>query len=120
MKMKHNRPQKRLITQLSLWLALLLAFTGCAESTVTSQDNTYAIEQLATIPSELLEASETAVSEPESGQPQENASDTQESQQVTSATERARQHFPSGRFRHTPARLIQKSMATNLISQRRS
>ena len=77
MKKKHNRPQKRLITQLSLWLALLLAFTGCAESTVTSQDNTYAIEQLATIPSELLEASETAVSEPESGQPQENASDTQ-------------------------------------------
>ena len=87
MKMKHNRPQKRLITQLSLWLALLLAFTGCAESTVTSQDNTYAIEQLATIPSELLEESETAVSEPESGQPQENASDTQESQQVTSATD---------------------------------
>ena len=85
--MKHNRPQKRLITQLSLWLALLLAFTGCAESTVTSQDNTYAIEQLAAIPSELLEASETAVSEPESGQPQENASDTQESQQVTSATD---------------------------------
>lgn len=87
MKKKHNRPQKRLITQLSLWLALLLAFTGCAESTVTSQDNTYAIEQLATIPSELLEALETAVSEPESGQPQENASDTQESQQVTSATD---------------------------------
>ena len=87
MKKKHNRPQKRVITQLSLWLALLLAFTGCAESTVTSQDNTYAIEQLATIPSELLEASETAVSEPESGQPQENASDTQESQQVTSATD---------------------------------
>lgn len=87
MKKKHNRPQKRLITQLSLWLALLLAFTGCAESTVTSQDNTYAIEQPATIPSELLEASETAVSEPESGQPQENASDTQESQQVTSATD---------------------------------
>ena len=87
MKKKHNRPQKRLITQLSLWLALLLAFTGCAESTVTSQDNTYAIEQLATIPSELLEASETAVSEPESGQPQENASDTQESHQVTSATD---------------------------------
>ena len=85
--MKHNRPQKRLITQLSLWLALLLAFTGCAESTVTPQDNTYAIEQLAAIPSELLEASETAVSEPESGQPQENASDTQESQQVTSATD---------------------------------
>ena len=87
MKKKHNRPQKRLITQLSLWLALLLAFTGCAESTVTLQDNTYAIEQPATIPSELLEASETAVSEPESGQPQENASDTQESQQVTSATD---------------------------------
>ena len=87
MKMKHNRPQKRLIIQLSLWLALLLTFTGCAESTVTPQDNTYAIEQLAAIPSELLEASETAVSEPESGQPQENASDTQESQQVTSATD---------------------------------
>lgn len=87
MKMKHNRPQKRLITQLSLWLALLLTFTGCAESTVTPQDNTYAIEQLATIPSELLEASETAVSESESGQPQENVSDTQESQQVTSATD---------------------------------
>lgn len=87
MKMKHNRSQKRLITQLSLWLALLLTFTGCAESTVTPQDNTYAIEQPATIPSELLEISETAVSEPESGQPQENASDTQESQQVTSATD---------------------------------
>ena len=87
MKMKHNRPQKSLITQLSLWLVLLLAFTGCAESTVIPQDNTYAIEQPATIPSELLEASETAVSEPESGQPQENASDTQESQQVTSATD---------------------------------
>ena len=87
MKMKHNRPQKRLITQLSLWLALLLTFTGCAESTVTPQDNTYAIEQLATIPSELLETSETAASEPESGQPQENASDTQESQQVTTATD---------------------------------
>ena len=87
MKMKHNRSQKRLITQLSLWLALLLTFTGCAESTITPQDNTYTIEQPATIPSELLEASETAVSEPESGQPQENASDTQESQQVTSATD---------------------------------
>ena len=87
MKMKHNRPQKRLITQLSLWLALLLTFTGCAESTVTPQDNTYTIEQPATIPYELLEASETAASEPESGQSQENASDTQESQQVTSATD---------------------------------
>lgn len=87
MKMKHNRFQKRLITQLSLWLALLLTFTGCAESTVTPQDNTYAIEQLATIPSELLEASETAVSEPESGQPQEYSSDTQEAQQVVSATD---------------------------------
>ena len=108
MKMKHNRPQKRLITQLSLWLALLLTFTGCAESTVTPQDNTYTIEQPATIPYELLEASETAASEPESGQPQENASDTQESQQVTSATDastgEARQHFPpgdSGILRHT-------------------
>ena len=87
MKMKHNRPQKRLITQLSLWLALLLTFTGCAESTVTPQDNTYAIELPATIPSELLEASEITASQPESGQPQENASDTQESQQVTSATD---------------------------------
>ena len=87
MKMKHNRPQKRLITQLSLWLALLLVFTGCAENTVTPQDNTYAIEQPATIPSELLETSEAAVSEPESGQPQEYSSDTQEAQQVTSATD---------------------------------
>ena len=87
MKMKHNRPQKRLITQLSLWLALLLAFTGCAESTVTSQDNTYAIEQPAAIPSELLEASENTASEPESGQTLESSSDTQESQQVTSATD---------------------------------
>ena len=76
-----------MITQLSLWLVLLLTFTGCAESTVTPQDNTYTIEQPATIPYELLEASETATSEPESGQPQENASDTQESQQVTSATD---------------------------------
>lgn len=81
MKMKHNRSQKCLITQLSLWLVLLLTFTGCAESTVTPQDNTYTIEQPATIPYELLEASETAASEPESGQSQENASDTQESQQ---------------------------------------
>ena len=80
-------PPKHLITQLSLWLVLLLTFTGCAESTVTPQDNTYTIEQPATIPSELLEASETAASEPESGQPQENTSDTQESQQVTSATD---------------------------------
>ena len=87
MKMKHNRFQKRLITQLSLWLVLLLTFTGCAESTVTPQDNTYTIEQPAKIPYELLEASETAASEPESGQSQENASDTQESQQVTSATD---------------------------------
>ena len=87
MKMKHNRFQKRLITQLSLWLVLLLTFTGCAESTVTPQDNTYTIEKPATIPYELLEASETAASEPESGQSQENASDTQESQQVTSATD---------------------------------
>lgn len=87
MKMKHNRPQKRLITQVSLWLALLLTFTGCAESTVTPQDNTYAIEQPVTIPSELLEALETAASEPESGQPQEYSSDTQELQQVTSATD---------------------------------
>ena len=87
MKMKHNRPQKRLITQLSLWLALLLAFTGCAESTVTSQDNTYAIEQPAAIPSELPEASENTASEPESGQTLESSSDTQESQQVTSATD---------------------------------
>lgn len=85
--MKHNRPQKRLITQLSLWLALLLTFTGCAESTATPQDNTYTIEQPATIPSELLEASEITASEPESGQPQENSSDTQEAQQVTSATD---------------------------------
>ena len=80
-------PPKHLITQLSLWLVLLLTFTGCAESTVTPQDNTYTIEQPATIPTELLEASETAASEPESGQAQENASDTQESQQVTSATD---------------------------------
>ena len=87
MKMKHNRHQKRLITQLSLWLALLFTFTGCAESTVTPQDNTYTIEQPATIPSELLEASEITASEPESGQPQENSSDTQEAQQVTSATD---------------------------------
>lgn len=87
MKMKHNRPQKRLTRQLSLWLVLLLTFTGCAESTATLQDNTYTIEQPATIPSELLEASETAASEPEFGQPQENTSDTQESQQVTSATD---------------------------------
>lgn len=46
---------KRLIIQLSLWLALLLTFTGCAESTVTPQDNTYAIEQPATIPTESQE-----------------------------------------------------------------
>ena len=46
---------KRLITQLSLWLVLLLTFTGCAESTVTPQDNTYAIEQPATIPTESQE-----------------------------------------------------------------
>ena len=55
MKMKHNRPQKHLITQLSLWLALLLTFTGCAESTATPQDNTYTIEQPAAIPTESQE-----------------------------------------------------------------
>ena len=54
MKMKHNRSQKRLITQLSLWLALLLSFPGCAESTVTPQDNTYTIEPPAPLPYELL------------------------------------------------------------------
>ncbi len=85
--MQRGNYSNRLITQLSLWLVLLLTFTGCAESTVTPQDNTYTIEQPATIPTELLEASETAASEPESGQPQENTSDTQESQQVTSATD---------------------------------
>ena len=104
MKMKHNRPQKRLITQLSLWLALLLAFTGCAESTVTPQDNTYTIEQPATIPSELLEASEITASEPESGQPQENSSDTQEAQQVTSATDVPTGESPSAfSLREIPA-----------------
>lgn len=55
MKMKYNRPQKHLITQLSLWLVLLLTFTGCAESTATPQDNTYTIEQPATIPTESQE-----------------------------------------------------------------
>lgn len=80
MKMRHNRNSKRLITQLSLWLALLLTFTGCAESTATSQNNTYAIEQLATIPSELQETSESAASESESGQPQEELSDAQEAE----------------------------------------
>ena len=55
MKMKNNRPQKHLITQLSLWLALLLTFTGCAESTATPQDNTYTIEQPAAIPTESQE-----------------------------------------------------------------
>lgn len=122
MKMKHNRFQKRLITQLSLWLVLLLTFTGCAESTVTPQDNTYTIEQPATIPYELLEASETATSEPESGQPQEtlriHRNRSRSHLQQMLRQERARQHFPSGRFRHTPAHLIQKSMATNLISQK--
>lgn len=86
MKMKHNRNLKRIITQLSLWLVLLLAFTGCAESTATSQNNTYAIGQIATIPSELQEALESAASEPESEQPQESFSDTQESQQTVTAT----------------------------------
>ncbi len=85
MKMRHNRNSKRLITQLSLWLALLLTFTGCAESTSTSQNNTYAIEQLATIPSELQETSESAASEPESGQPQEEPSDAQEAEQGKTA-----------------------------------
>ena len=55
MKMKNNRPQKHLITQLSLWLALLLTFTGCAESTATPQDNTYTIEQPAAISTESQE-----------------------------------------------------------------
>ena len=85
MKMRHNRNSKRIITQLSLWLALLLTFTGCAESTAASQDNTYAIEQLVTIPSELQETSESAVSESESGQPQEESSDAQEAEQGETA-----------------------------------
>lgn len=46
-----------------LWLALFLLFTGCAGNTQTSRDISYATEQIATIPSELLEsitATETA------------------------------------------------------------
>lgn len=75
MKMRHNRNSKRLITQLSLWLALLLTFTGCAENTAASQDSSYSAEVLATIPSEQQETSETVTPESESGQNQETSLD---------------------------------------------
>lgn len=86
MEMKHNKNSKRIISQLSLWLALLLMLTGCAESTVTSQDSAYSAEVLATIPSELQEITETVSSEAETGSASEELSSVQELQQATSAT----------------------------------
>ena len=86
MEMKHNRKPKRIITQLSLWLALLLMLTGCAENTATSPNSAYSAEVLATIPSELQELPEAASSESESVSAAEDLSGVQESQQVTSAT----------------------------------
>lgn len=85
MKMRHNRSPKWILMQLSLWLVLLLTFTGCAENTAASQDSPYSAEVLATIPSELQETSESAASEPESGQPQEELSDAQEAEQGKTA-----------------------------------
>lgn len=58
MKMKHNRKPKQMITKLSIWLVLLLTFTGCAGNTTVSQDSVYSAEALATLPPELQEASE--------------------------------------------------------------
>ena len=87
MKMRHNRTTKQIITKLSLWLALLLAFTGCAESTAASQDNTYAIERLATIPSELLETSESTTPESRAELTTEAFADTLESQQGVETSE---------------------------------
>ena len=87
MKMKHNRNPKRIITQLSIWLALLLAFTGCAESTASPQGNTYAVEQLATIPSELSETSESTTPESGAELTAEVFADTLESQQAEVTTE---------------------------------
>ena len=85
MKMRHNRTPKWILTQLSLWLVLLLTFTGCAENTAASQDSSYSAEVLATIPSELLETSENVTPEPETGQIQETSSDTQEPEQGKTA-----------------------------------
>ena len=81
MEMKHNRNPKRMITQGLLWLALLLAFTGCAGGTVASQDTSYSAQPLATIPSDLQEIPGiTASASGESGTvtPPEDFSDTQE------------------------------------------
>ena len=71
---------------MSLWLALLLTFTGCAESTVTSPDSAYSAEVLATIPSELQEIPGTAASESETGSASKELSETQESQKTILTT----------------------------------
>ena len=77
--MRHQGKTKRVIKIGILWIALLLAFTGCAENTAASQNNSYVIEQLATIPPELQEISESVTPESESGL-------SQESQQTVTAT----------------------------------
>ena len=76
-----------MITQLSLWLVLLLTFTGCAENTAASQqDNAYYEASLATIPSDLQEIPGTVATETEAIPTSEEVSNAQESQQVASAT----------------------------------
>lgn len=82
MKRNYNRNPKQVITQCSLWLALLLTFSGCAESTDISQNNAYSAEILATIPPELQEMPETTVSESENGSVQVTFSDEQETQRA--------------------------------------
>lgn len=88
--MKHNRNTKRMITQLFIWLALLLTFTGCAGDTAAWQDSSYSAEALATIPSDLQKIpGSVALESEESGtaQSSEDFSNTQETQQnVTAVT----------------------------------
>lgn len=95
--MRHQGKTKRVINIGILWLVLLLSFTGCAENTVASQDNTYAIEQLATIPSELQEISESVTPESESGLPQEPE------QIATDATTSAGESEPAFSLQEIPA-----------------
>ena len=88
--MKHNRNSKRMITKLSIWLAMLLMLTGCTEGTAASQDSSYYEEALTAIPSDLQEIpgiTASEIEESETTQLSETSSDTQETQQnVTAAT----------------------------------
>lgn len=61
--MRHHGKTRKMINIGLVWLALLLMITGCAESTEISQNpSDITAQAIATIPIELLEQPETAVS----------------------------------------------------------